>query len=123
MRREKGMRGRLLLGVMLALVLAPVMTPVWAGDQGLQAWDRIVPTRFNRLTAADGMANGMVTSVAQDSTGVMWFGTINGLVRYDGYRLQNFFNIKGDSASLPNNYVRALSPLAGGGLLMGGNDG
>ncbi|HMA51301.1 MAG TPA: two-component regulator propeller domain-containing protein, partial [Magnetospirillaceae bacterium] len=117
------MRGRLLLGVMLALVLAPVMTPVWAGDQGLQAWDRIVPTRFNRLTAADGMANGMVTSVAQDSAGVMWFGTINGLVRYDGYRLQNFFNIKGDAASLPNNYVRALSPLAGGGLLIGGNDG
>jgi diguanylate cyclase (GGDEF)-like protein len=123
MRREKGMPGRLLLCVMLALVLAPVMTPVWAGDQGLQAWDRIVPTRFNRLTAADGMANGMATSVAQDSTGVMWFGTINGLVRYDGYRLQNFFNIKGDPASLPNNYVRALSPMAGGGLLIGGNDG
>lgn len=123
MQREKGIPGRLLLGVLLALLLAPATGPVRAGDQGLQAWDRIVPTRFNRLTAADGMANGMVTSVTQDSTGVMWFGTINGLVRYDGYRLQNFFNIKGDPASLPNNYVRALSPLAGGGLLIGGNDG
>jgi diguanylate cyclase (GGDEF)-like protein len=123
MQREKGMPGRLLLAVMLALALVSATAPVRAGDQGLQAWDRIVPTRFNRLTAADGMANGMVTSVTQDSTGVMWFGTINGLVRYDGYRLQNFFNIKGDPASLPNNYVRALSPLAGGGLLIGGNDG
>ena len=119
MQREKRYLGRMVLGMLLALALIPA----WAGDQGLQAWDRIVPTRFNRLTAADGMANGMVTSVAQDNAGVMWFGTINGLVRYDGYRLQNFFNIKGDATSLPNNYVRALSPLAGGGLLIGGNDG
>jgi diguanylate cyclase (GGDEF)-like protein len=109
----------------LALMSMSMLTaePTRAEDHGLEAWDRIVPTRFNRLTAADGMANGMVTSVAQDSNGVMWFGTINGLVRYDGYRLQNFFNIKGNSSSLPNNYVRALTPLDGGGLLIGGNDG
>jgi len=111
--------GKGLLGAVLALALVPA----WAGDKAVQAWDRIVPTRFNHLTAADGMANGMVTAVAQDSTGVMWFGTINGLVRYDGYRLQNFFNVKGDGASLPNNYVRALTPLANGALLIGGNDG
>src|ERR1700761_6493554 len=105
MRREKVRTGPFLLGAILALALAPA---AWAADSAVEAWDRIVPTRFNHLTAADGMANGMVTAVAQDSTGVMWFGTINGLVRYDGYRLQNFFNIKGDAASLPNNYVRAL---------------
>jgi len=109
--------------MILGMFLALTVLPAWAGDGGLSAWDRIVPVRFNRLTAADGMANGMVTSVAQDAAGVMWFGTINGLVRFDGYRIQNFFNIKGDPASLPNNYVRALTPLPGGGLLIGGNDG
>lgn len=111
-----------LSGMMLGMLVA--LTALSARADGtLQAWDRVVPVRFNRLTAGDGMANGMVTSVTQDSQGIMWFGTINGLVRYDGYRLQNFFNIKGDPNSLPNNYVRALSPLPAGGLLIGSNDG
>lgn len=119
MLKEKRVLSRLLL----VMVLALVSMSAGAADQGLSAWDRIVPVRFNRLSAADGMANGMVTSVTQDAAGVMWFGTVNGLVRYDGYRLQNFFNAKGDATSLPNNYVRALVPLDRGGLLIGSNDG
>lgn len=40
---------------------------------------------------------GIITCVAQDSTGYMWFGTTNGLYRYDGiqytkYTWENGFN-------------------------------
>jgi len=38
----------------------------------------------------------------------MWFGTADGLNRYDGYSFTVFKNTPSDSSSLNNNYVTAL---------------
>ena len=40
--------------------------------------------RFDCLTAADGLSFSMGTSIIQDLTGYMWFGTRYGLDKYDG---------------------------------------
>ena len=42
--------------------------------------------RVRNLTTADGLPNRYVNAVAQDSLGFMWFGTSDGLARYDGRR-------------------------------------
>ena len=34
----------------------------------------------------DAIPFGMVTAQAQDARGMLWLGTQNGVVRYDGYR-------------------------------------
>lgn len=50
---------------------------------------------FNALTVEDGLSNSTVLSVLQDSRGLMWLGTRDGLNRYDGTRIKvyrDFFN-------------------------------
>ena len=39
---------------------------------------------------ADGLAHGTVSSVYQDSKGYIWFGTYEGLSRFDGYRFVSY---------------------------------
>ena len=42
------------------------------------------------LTQADGLASNTVLTIFEDSHGTMWFGTTDGLTRYDGERFQTF---------------------------------
>ena len=60
---------------------------------------------FERITTDNGLSKNNVYNIAQDSIGFMWFGTDNGLNRYDGYEFRQYLNISGDSSSLKNNYI------------------
>ncbi|MEI6945565.1 two-component regulator propeller domain-containing protein [Paraflavisolibacter sp. H34] len=60
------------------------------------------------LGIEQGLSNNSVRSILQDRNGYLWFGTYNGLCRYDGYSFRLFYNEPGDSLSLPNNHVYAL---------------
>ncbi|MBP5386765.1 MAG: hypothetical protein J6Y97_05190, partial [Prevotella sp.] len=42
------------------------------------------------LTTADGLAANTVRHIFQDEEGYIWFGTNNGLSRYDGYNFRNY---------------------------------
>ncbi|MEZ4413886.1 MAG: ATP-binding protein [Gemmatimonadales bacterium] len=42
---------------------------------------------MRRIDAADGLLTGGVRSIAQDSVGFIWLGTVGGLHRWDGNRL------------------------------------
>ncbi|HYE78934.1 MAG TPA: two-component regulator propeller domain-containing protein, partial [bacterium] len=46
--------------------------------------------QFQRLTVADGLPENSITSLIQDRQGFLWFGTPNGLVRYDGREVKVF---------------------------------
>jgi len=56
----------------------------------------------------NGLSNNAVTSIYQDHNGFMWFGTYDGLNRYDGYTFKIFRNIIGDSTSLKSNNVYTI---------------
>lgn len=45
---------------------------------------------FNTLTVALGLPEPFIVSSLQDKLGYMWFGTRNGLVRYDGYEFKRY---------------------------------
>jgi ligand-binding sensor domain-containing protein len=47
---------------------------------------------FTHFTSASGLPSNLVNSIAQDEEGFLWFATVNGLSRYDGYRFLNFFS-------------------------------
>jgi signal transduction histidine kinase/ligand-binding sensor domain-containing protein/DNA-binding response OmpR family regulator len=46
--------------------------------------------RFNYYTTDDGLSQNMVDCIFQDSKGFMWFGTWNGLNRFDGYTFRTY---------------------------------
>ena len=64
--------------------------------------------RFNHLTTEDGLSQSAVTVIFQDKHGFMWFGTQDGLNRYDGYNFKIFKNIPSDSTSLTDNFIFSI---------------
>lgn len=77
------------------------------------------PIEFDRLSRLDGLPSNSVSAIVQDNKGFMWFGTRNGLVRYDGYSFRNYTYDPLDSLSLSDNYIRCLLRLSDGRLLIG----
>ncbi|HWU86840.1 MAG TPA: two-component regulator propeller domain-containing protein [Kofleriaceae bacterium] len=75
------------------------------------------PLGCDRLTIAEGLPNSNVHSVVQDRRGFMWFGTQDGLARYDGTRMRVYRST--DPTSLPFGYVTALALDANGKLWIG----
>ena len=63
------------------------------------------PLYLTNLTTADGLPEGTVRSVLQDSRGFMWFGTEDGLVRYDGQHLVRYGYSPGATRGLPGNFI------------------
>ncbi len=68
-------RGALLASLLIALLPAPSLS-----EQ--------LPVRT--YTIADGLAHDQVDKIMQDSHGFLWFCTIDGLSRFDGYRFTNY---------------------------------
>src|ERR1700744_4401515 len=58
-----------------------------------------------------GLSNNAVTCIYRDGYGFMWMGTYDGLNRYDGDKFKIFRNKWGDSASLANNHINALTEI------------
>jgi ligand-binding sensor domain-containing protein/signal transduction histidine kinase len=48
--------------------------------------------RFERITRIDGLSHDNIHSVMQDNYGFMWFGTHDGLCRYDGFLFKYYYN-------------------------------
>ena len=63
---------------------------------------------FKNITVDNGLSHNLVFCTLQDEYGFMWFGTKDGLNRYDGNSIKIFRHLPGDSGSLGNNDVRSL---------------
>jgi len=74
---------------------------------------------FDHITIEDGLSNNMVPGVVQDYTGFMWFGTFDGLNRYDGYEFKVYRHDSDDPASLSGNPIRVLYKDRAGNLWVG----
>ncbi len=74
------------------------------------------PIAFGRLTTEQGLSQDFVTSITQDRLGFVWFGTLDGLTRFDGRRCFIFRRSAKDTASLPDNRITGLTLDAGGKL-------
>jgi len=70
--------------------------------------------KFSRLDIYNGLSHNQVNGILKDPDGFLWFGTMSGLNRYDGYSFKVFRNKHGDSSSLSNNQVGALYELPDG---------
>jgi signal transduction histidine kinase/ligand-binding sensor domain-containing protein len=64
--------------------------------------------RFDHLTADNGLSNSWVYCILKDSRGFMWFGTADGLNRYDGSSIKVYRYDPNDPTSLPSSRVGFL---------------
>ncbi|SFC91261.1 ligand-binding sensor domain-containing protein [Flexibacter flexilis DSM 6793] len=82
---------------------------------------------FKNISVPQGLSNKNVLCALQDSKGYMWFGTKDGLNRYDGYRFKTYrHNLKdstGSMGSLSSNHVIALYEDKAGFIWVGTFDG
>lgn len=59
-----------------------------------------VKERFEQLSRIDGLSHDNVYSIIQDKYGFMWFGTQDGLNKYDGYSFKKFYHESSNENSL-----------------------
>jgi two-component sensor histidine kinase/ligand-binding sensor domain-containing protein len=79
--------------------------------------------QFTHLTTEDGLSLNVVTEVLQDSRGFLWFGTYNGLNRYDGYNFKTFLPEPTNSKSISNYSIWSLYEDSRGDIWIGTLDG
>jgi len=71
---------------------------------------------FSYLTTKDGLSQNRVRTIIKDKYGFMWFGTWNGLCRYDGYSFKVYKNIPNDNHSIASNRIHYLYKDSNGDL-------
>lgn len=69
--------------------------------------------QFARLDLSSGLSHNQVNAVLKDSKGFMWFGTLSGLNRYDGYQFKTFKNDPRDSTTIVDDFVTGIFELPG----------
>ena len=93
-----------------------------AGDESRQAGAVAPPddSPCALITSPEqGLSSPEVWSVLRDHRGFMWFGTLDGLNRYDGYTMKVFTHDLTDPASLSDNKIRTLYEDRAGALWIG----
>ncbi|HYF62222.1 MAG TPA: two-component regulator propeller domain-containing protein, partial [Herpetosiphonaceae bacterium] len=79
-------------------------------------FNRQAMLRFRHLTVDDGLPSNQITAMAQTSRGFMWFGTNEGLARYDGYGFIIYKHDPDDAGTLSGNQIGALAEDSAGRL-------
>ncbi|MBL0018752.1 MAG: hypothetical protein IPP17_20570 [Bacteroidetes bacterium] len=93
------------------------------GYPGTRAYSQTSRLRFEHVDFEEELPQNSVYAIAQDKTGFMWFGTADGLCRYDGRELKIYRHDPADDNSLPGNFVRSIFPDSKGRLWVGTESG
>jgi len=64
--------------------------------------------RFEHIGIEEGLSNNNVTAILQDTKGYIWFGTMDGLNKYDGYSFKRYQFDPFDSNSLSQNTIYTI---------------
>ena len=79
--------------------------------------------KFKQFSLAEGLSQSSVICMLQDSKGFMWFGTRDGLNKYDGHNFKTYrFDYK-DKKSISNSFIRSLFEDKNGDIWIGTNNG
>ncbi|MHA7943860.1 hybrid sensor histidine kinase/response regulator [Formosa sp. 3Alg 14/1] len=79
--------------------------------------------KFENINAVDGLSSGTCLDIFQDKDGYLWFGTIDGLNKFNGYDIEVFRPDETDSATISNIRINAITGDKDGNLWIGTNNG
>ncbi len=75
--------------------------------------------KFSHISVEQGLSQTVVNCIMQDQQGFMWFGTQEGLNRYDGYTFKIFKRDPQDANSLANNFIYTMFESKDGMIWLG----
>ncbi|MEO6548960.1 MAG: two-component regulator propeller domain-containing protein [Ferruginibacter sp.] len=75
--------------------------------------------QFEHIGTAMGLSQSNVISIFQDSHGFMWFGTRDGLNKYDGYKFTVYKYDAANENSLSHNTIQSIAEDIDGNLWLG----
>lgn len=78
---------------------------------------------FERIDIDEGLSQSVVTSIHQDELGFLWFGTQEGLNRFDGRNFRVYRHDPDDPDSLSSSSIEAIAGDAEGRIWLGTDDG
>jgi len=87
----------------------------------LNSFAQISDSRFRHISNEQGLSNSTVNCIFQDSRGFMWFGTRDGLNRYDGSKVIIYQNNPADKASISDGFINCIYEDAAHKLWIGTN--
>jgi len=79
--------------------------------------------KFKHFSIAEGLSQSSVLEILQDNKGFLWFGTRDGLNKYDGHSFKTYRHNSVDPYSISNSYIRSLFQDEEGTLWVGTNYG
>jgi ligand-binding sensor domain-containing protein/GAF domain-containing protein/two-component sensor histidine kinase len=100
--------GLLLVALVLSAAAGPAPAHVAQIDASAAQPPPSATLRFEHLGIERGLSQSTVATILQDRYGFMWFGTDDGLNRYDGYRLTIYRHDPDDPASLSQGSIRGI---------------
>ena len=106
-------RGRIFVKILTALSILCVLLRFSHADE----------PQFEHLSVAEGLSQSTVLCILQDSKGLMWVGTENGLNQYDGYQFTVYKHHPNNPNSLSSNYIWSIQEEREGILWVGTNNG
>jgi PAS domain S-box-containing protein len=85
--------------ILIILIVLSLPANVYAAQNHIQ---------FEHITTDQGLSQSGISSILQDSQGFMWFGTQDGLNKYDGYNFTVYKHDELDSHSLSDNWINSI---------------
>jgi len=79
--------------------------------------------RFTHIDQRQGLSQNSVNCILEDSQGLMWFGTQDGLNLYDGYSFTVYRQVHNDNKSLRDNFILSLAEDTAGNIWIGTRNG
>lgn len=111
-------RNCFLSGLFILLLLA-CFTPEVKSNPGIETNN----LSFDYYSIQQGLSNNKIHCILQDKKGWIWFGTSQGICRFDGYRFTVFKHDSEDSTSLEGDLVRTIFEDHKGQLWVGTENG
>ena len=91
----------------IALFLFPLFVSFLPGRT--ESANATVYHNLRNYTVDDGLSSNHVYGIVQDSVGFIWFGTDNGLCRFDGHEFRSYTHADGDRSSISSNNIRRMT--------------
>ncbi len=79
--------------------------------------------KFENLDTYNGLSSSTCSEIFQDKEGFLWFGTIDGLNKYNGHEFEIFRSELNNQKTISNNRINAIEEDSEGNLWIGTNNG